>query len=378
MFLRQSSSLAVFTLLAISFSKPAVSQPDDDLKIFGYFQNTYRQLHNTTENETETSFNLQQLNIFFQKDLAENWRSFINFEALNSFSSSHMWGAFNLSEAWIRYQRNDQLNLKLGLLLPTFNRLNEIKNRTPLLPYIARPIAYETSFSEFIATEDYTPERAFAQLYGLLPLDEIRLEYAIYVGNSPNINNDSQKGQTGVDTTTSFLVGGRLGVRLPVVSLGFSLSRDRDNRFQQVSDFFEILEKQPAYETPRTRLGADFSSDFDPYYLEAEIIWHKLAEKGKLDLERNFYYVTLGYIPRDNWHFYVNYAKTKDVFEINNEKVESLSFGLPSVGVAWHLNDRMVFKFQYTYVTIEAEAPTVGIEDHLKLHHVAVAASVIF
>ena len=106
-------------------------------------------------NKESITFNLQQLNMFFQRDITQQWTSFVNVEILNNYSSSRQWGALNLEEAWVKYRRNNFFSLKLGLQIPIFNNLNEIKNRTPLLPYIIRPLVYETSMSEAISSLIY-------------------------------------------------------------------------------------------------------------------------------------------------------------------------------------------------------------------------------
>ena len=119
------------------------------LEIFGYFQNEFEHQHHTDSGSFNT-FALQELNLFFRKDLGKGLTSFVNLEAINNFSSSKRWGSLDLQEAWVRYKVGRRLNLKFGLQIPIFNNLNEIKNRTPLLPYVIRPLVYEASFSDII------------------------------------------------------------------------------------------------------------------------------------------------------------------------------------------------------------------------------------
>jgi hypothetical protein len=181
---------------------------ESPIRLFGYFQTQFA--HQDIENDVSAnSFNLQQMNIFAQKDLGKNWTSLINLEFLNTFSSERLWGAFNLEEVWVRYRAGKGFSLKIGLQIPVFNNLNEINNKTPLVPYIIRPLAYETSFSEFIDIEDFIPRRTFLQAYGYFPIENFKIDYAIYAGNSPNIGTrgDNLVGiQSGVDTTNSFLL----------------------------------------------------------------------------------------------------------------------------------------------------------------------------
>jgi len=134
--------LGSFTVVSNTFAQ----EKETPIKIFGYFQNSFQHWTTFGERPRQNSFSLQQLNLFFQKDIGSDWTAFVNFEFLNNFSSGRQWGSTKLEEAWVKYRANMRFNLKLGLLIPIFNNLNEIKNRTPLLPYIIRPLAYETSF----------------------------------------------------------------------------------------------------------------------------------------------------------------------------------------------------------------------------------------
>ncbi|MCI0441889.1 hypothetical protein L0152_01575, partial [bacterium] len=173
---------------------PAFSQ--DDLEIFGYFQANYQEnrVGVTTSNsalnirqeskDKNNSFVIQQINLFLKRDLGSNFTAWMNFELTNSYSSDKNWGSFNLEEAWMKYGMSNAFNVKAGLLIPTFNNLNEVKNRMPYLPYISRPVVYEASLSELLKPSDYLPERANVQVYGAIPAGGAKVEYAAYVGNS--------------------------------------------------------------------------------------------------------------------------------------------------------------------------------------------------
>jgi hypothetical protein len=287
--------------LMISFETCLMAQIDTgDIKIFGYFQTSFRHTTELESDPEQNSFNLQQLNLFFQKDFSQNWTAFVNFEFLNNFSSSRQWGSANLEEAWLKYRSGKEFNLKLGLQIPIFNNLNEIKNRTPVLPYIIRPLVYEASFSEFIPVEEYLPTRAYIQAYGFAPLSaEAKFEYAAYIGNSPNISRprpDSEGDfQTGVDTTATFLVGGRLGLRHRELKAGVSATLDNVNYFKGVEI---IVGGAPSRfdEIRRFRLGGDLSYSFGPFSLESEFIlvtYDDDIEEASLD--KRFFYATLGY-----------------------------------------------------------------------------------
>ena len=266
------------------------------IEIFGYFQSKF-QYQTIREDEPEqTSFSLQQLNLFFQKELAQHWTAFVNFEILNNFSSSRQTGAINLEEAWLRYSSSEKFNLKLGLLLPIFNNLNEIKNRTPLLPYITRPLIYETSFGEIVEVEEFLPARAFVQTYGFITFGQAKLDYAFYVGNSPNIDNESDRRLiTGIDTTDTFLAGGRVGVRFKELKFGLSATHDKTNRFQGFELFFGGPPSR-FIEVPRIRFGGDLSYNLGQFSFEGEFVTLTYDEDAaELDFDKKFFYGTLGY-----------------------------------------------------------------------------------
>jgi hypothetical protein len=333
----------------------------------------------------QNSFGLQQLNLFFQKDLSQNWTAFVNFEALNTFSSSRRWGALNLEEAWVKYSPNMKFNLKLGLQIPSFNNLNEIKNRTPLLPYIIRPLVYETSFGEFLPLEEFVPARAFVQAYGFFPAGEAKFDYAVYLGNSPNLNDDPQNGQTGVDTTTAFLVGGRLGIRYRELKLGLSATREKVNGFVELAP---RLGRKTAdlEELPVARLGGDLSYNLANFSFESEFIKVDV-ETGipELELALKFYYATLGYRFTNALFGYGSYWFTDvhvTVLIPGEGEREDEDIAVSAMGISYDLNDRIRLKGQFARVRdhdkiqLVAKNLTEKIDDKFNLW--AVAVSVFF
>jgi len=353
-----------FLLLAIA-SAGAQSQ-EKPLRIFGYFQSSFQ--HWTTfvfldegvkrERPRQNSFSLQQLNLFFQKDLGTNWTAFFNFEFLNNFSSSRQWGSFNLEEAWVKYRANMTFNLKLGLLIPIFNNLHVIKNRTPLLPYIIRPLAYETSFGEFIPIEVLTPVRAFAQVYGFFPAGEAKFTYAVYVGNSPNINNDPGIGQTGIDTTSTFLFGGRLGFRYGELKLGLSTTYDKDNLAVSLADTLGIPRTR-LNELPKIRIGGDLSYNFANFSFESEFIKVNLEEDiQEIGLDLDFYYATLGYHVTEQLLIYGSYwflDSHKTLLYPGNKTIEDEEIQVFTLGVSHDLTDTIRLKAQFSRIKSDEE-----------------------
>ncbi|MFQ5633065.1 MAG: porin, partial [bacterium] len=308
--------LCIF-MLSAGLTQAHAQLSESPLRIYGYFQNSFTHQTESNDDPEKNSFNMQQLNLLFQKKLGKHWRAFVNFEFINSFSSSRQWGAANLEEAWAAYSKNEKFNLKLGLLLPIFNNLNEIKNRTPLLPYVIRPIAYETSFQEFIPVEDFAPARAFVQTYGFLPVKELKLDYAAYLGNSPNIAaqnplNPEEFTQTGVDTTNTFMIGGRIGLRYyDDFKIGLSATYDKTRIVAMAREVLSAPTIQFG-NIPRRRFGGDLSFELWNFSFESEFILVRHDEDiEKTDLDRDFYYATLGYLINERLFIYVSYWDTR-------------------------------------------------------------------
>jgi len=248
--------------------------------------------------------------------------------------------------------------LKLGLLIPIFNNLNEIKNRTPLLPYIIRPLAYETSFGEFIEIEDLTPVRAFAQVYGFFPAGEAKFDYAVYVGNSPNINNDPSIDQTGIDTTATFLFGGRMGFRYGELKLGLSATHHEDNAAEGLAPELNIPRTELSL-IPVTRFGGDLSYNFANFSFESEFIKVSL-EKDNPKLEQNldFYYATLGYHFSEELFIYGSYWFLDAHSEIappNERQEEAGNVKIGTIGASYSMMDRVRLKAQFARVRLVNE-----------------------
>ncbi|MEZ4700236.1 MAG: hypothetical protein R2834_07905 [Rhodothermales bacterium] len=382
--------ILAFVLVLCCARAGMAQQEESPIQVFGYFQNVFQ--HEAYEKAPDNNtFAAQQLNLFFQKDLAPRFRAFLSFEFLNNFSSSENWGAANLKEAWVRYEAGARFKIKLGLQTPVFNHLNEIKTRTPLLPYIVRPIVYETSLEDAIRLDEYVPERGFLQLYGTLPLGgRHAFDYAAYLGNSPNIRSNRALGQTGVDTTTNVMAGGRLGLRLrlggPEIKVGASVANDRVNYFRGAGTLIGIKDDQlPDYDkaltmVPRTRLGGDLAVYLGRYYLETEGIFAFFSiDRDVLDLNRMFGYATLGFLATERLELYVSYWRTdEDALLVDlpttprNSLVQRATLDIPTAGAKFALNDRVIAKAQVAFVdlhhaeTLDTQGfagPTTSLED---------------
>ena len=372
------NSVGRILLLSWLGTAPAFSQSDSkELDVFGYFQGAFDHTARSALHKTQNTFILQQLNCFLSKPISARFGAFVNFELTNSFSSERNWGSFNLEEAWVKYYYRNSLTLKGGLLIPTFNNLNEIKNRTPLLSYIYRPIVYEASISEMFTISDYLPERAFLQAYGFVAAGQTKVDYAIYVGNSetPFLNSTTGNyARRGVDTTLYKLVGGRLGVRTGALKAGVSVTFDRDN--QNALGLGAVR---------RTRIGADMSYRLARFTGEGEVIVvsnrltseqsQRLAFISRLSpqvgnsLDKLFYYGCLNCDMTDRLFAYARYDYVED------KLIGALEAGLvgQTFGGGYRANDAVVLKAQFFRIRMH-ENPVL----HFQEDHYLAAVSVFF
>ncbi|MCB0264513.1 MAG: hypothetical protein KDE57_07780 [Calditrichaeota bacterium] len=375
------STFFVFTSASVSFAQTE----ETPLNVFGYFQTSFQNWTKYNNHPNQTSFSVQQLNFFFQKKLARKWSAFVNFEFVNNYSSIRNWGSADLQEAWIRYRSNEKFNLKLGLQIPIFNNLNEINNRTPILPYIIRPLVYETSFKEFIPLEEYVPRQAFVQAYGFIPVGKAKIDYAAYTGNSSNINSDRENWQTGVDTTSHFLFGGRLGLRVKEWKAGVSATYQQRNEYVGLADSLNKPQNE-LRGLPHYRFGGDLSFHFQNFSFEAEYIdtyIHTGIDEFELGL--NFYYFTLSYQLNEAIVIFGSHWITNLHFKldgVNHSHYEDEDITVPNFGMTYNVSDRLRLKAHYARVRSD-QKDTINNSLEFrknvdKFSVIAVAASVFF
>ena len=341
----------VLILITFLFQFSLAQTEESPLRFFGYFQNSF--VHEKTADglNTRNSFSMQQLNLIAQKDISDELTAFINFQGVNNFSTEKRWGAFSIEEAWIRWRKGNHFNLKLGLQIPIFNNFNEIKNRTPLVPYVTKPLVYEDSYSEIIAISDFVPHNAFVQVYGFHGIGSLKIDYAAYLGNSPNVGTEKDHGISGLDTTDTFLFGTRLGLRLKNAKLGISFTSDQTagleynpQQFLQDSSINKLVH--------RIRTGMDFSVEIGQFDLNAELISVFYDENVKnLDFSKSFFYSTLGYHISEKWYGYISGWYLREKFL----PIADLSFTVGSIGVSFILNDRITLKAQTSSIEFESD-----------------------
>jgi hypothetical protein len=355
-------TIIMTSLLAVGVATPATSQENySDLYVFGYMQAAYVDIGQSILGPHSTTFFLQQANIMASKEFDAQFSSFLNLQLTNSYNSQLGWGAMNLEEGWVKYSYSRAFNVKGGLILPSFNALLKVKNRTPLLPYILRPLVYEPLMADRMNTEVFLPFRANAEVYGSIPVYGIDLDYAVFWGNSESSYIISGHGTgfqvSGMDTTLSKLWGGRLGVSTPWMRVGVSATTDKENQTQMGLGAVQ-----------RYRLGADMSVHFSHLSFDGEVILVRTdlddRQTGMFSmirafnpmigtaLERNFLYGTLLWDFNDALYVYGSYS----VFQVNDyvgmdDGVRSLSFG-----GGWRPVESVVVKAQYVKISSDSPA----------------------
>jgi hypothetical protein len=374
------------TLLVGALTDPARAQSGpSDLRIFGYFQPAFVHQNGPEGDGAYNSFSLQQLNIFFQKDVGKNLSSFVNIEAVNSFSTRDGWGSMRIEEAWVRYRRSRALNVKVGLQIPVFNNFNEIKNRMPLIPYVIRPLVYESSLSRQLNNPLYVPQQAFVQTYGWAPLGKgWKLDYAAYLGNTDHVvasfgpepvDTRTIDVATGVDTSSAFLFGWRLGTRKGDLKFGFSGTVDRTNLFAGASQLPFVPEGDYG-SVPRYRSGFDLSFRLGKWWFEHESIGVVTNADEQVDAQVGFTYLIIGRDFTDRFEGYIGYQIINQRIEVVDE-LEETDIWLPTIGVAWSLEEQITLKTQYAYVVVDVHNNPESQPDP-KFHHFSVAVSVSF
>jgi hypothetical protein len=346
------------------------------IDIYGYVQSSYLFFHNKfdpyppegEQNYTYHNMGLNQLNLFFVNDLGENFSGFINFEFINNYSSDKGFGSLNLQEVYLKWDYHDYLKVKFGVVIPQFNAMFEIYNRTPLLPYLIRPKLYDATSGNLVDIFDILPQKALVQIYGSVPIDNSHLEYALFAGNPPNKfisspQNDLLPGYVayGESAVKYFSLGGRIGLKTNAFRIGISGSIDKDNRENFVKN--EDGDISNLGDLPRYRIGSDFDFKFSNFELSAEYLIVKskvtpaiqdsLNEWSSLypyfignSFDKTFYYATLLYNFSDRLFTYVMY-------DYLNDSVDPYYFGLDGyygyhVGGGYYLNDNIILKAQFT------------------------------
>ena len=291
---------------------------------------------NQGQKDDYISAQVQQMNLFFRKELNENFTAWANLEIVNSFNSKQSWGSFSLEEAWVNYQYSNYFNVKAGSLIPRFGYMNEIKNRMPLLPYITRPLIYEASI-DVITASNFVPEKAFLQVYGYFPIGDVTIDYAAFAGNSEKsyITSNNVALGSGSDTTKFKAFGGRIGAKFGELRGGISTSFDRENH--------QVDMQQDIH---RVRYAVDLGYSAYNFFADGEFIYVKLQPNSpvSVNMDKKFYYATLGYNFSEKIFGFATHSYVQD----NHSQVFQAGMKSLSFGAGYKPAESVVVKVGYT------------------------------
>ncbi len=327
-----------------------------DLHVFGYLQAAYVEIPESFLGPRSTTFFVQQANLMAAKEFDNHFSSFLNLQFTNGFNSKLGWGTMNLEEGWVKYSYSSALNVKGGLLLPTFNAMLQVRNRTPLLPYIVRPLVYEPLMTDRLNIEAFLPVRANVEVYGSVPIAHaLDIEYAVFLGNSESSYIISGQGAgfqvSGMDTSMSKLWGGRIGMATSWMRAGVSMTSDKEN---QVAFGLGTL--------PRYRYGADLSVHIAQFSFDGEVLLVRpgmdarqkavLALVGTFnpalgtDLDRQFLYGTVLWDISEATYVYGGLSTLK----VDDYKGMAQGVDEWTIGGGWRPNENIVLKAQYANI----------------------------
>lgn len=348
----------VIGVLSLAAGVPAAAQDDySDLNIFGYLQAAYIEIPASFLGPRSTTFFLQQANIMGAKEFDSHFSAFLNLQFTNGFNSKLGWGNMNLEEGWAKYSYSHALNVKAGFLLPSFNSLLQVRNRTPLLPYILRPLVYEPLMTDRLNIDAFLPTHANLEVYGSVPvLPDVDVEYAAFVGNSETSYIISGQGAgfqvSGMDTSTAKLWGGRIGLSTHWIRGGVSMTTDMENQ-----NTFGMGSMR------RYRYGADLYVLVANVSFDGEVLFVRpsMSDRQKTvfamvgmfnpmigkDLDRTFLYGTLLWDISDAVYIYGSGSS----LTVNDFKGMSEGVKEWTVGGGWRPLESIVVKAQYVVIT---------------------------
>lgn len=379
----------IVTIFAFLVLITNINFAQNEIEIFGYGQASFSHFENwynvpvPADFDEEHSYNFMgvaQMNIMMAKQFSPELSAFVNFEFINDYSSSKGFGSFNLQEAYVRWDYRNFLKVKFGMVIPQFNNLYEIYNRTPLLPYLIRPKVYEANFGNLIDVFDFLPQKALVQINGNVPVGSLTMQYALWAGNPPSSlisssENDLIPGYTAYgQSAVSFMsFGGRLGVINSFMKAGFSVTTDTENRRNIYIDWDDNT--ADLGDIDRLRLGADLSFSVGDLRVEGEYLMTKSKTTKAMDdslrswnsespdligdnFDKYFYYVAAIYNVTDKLTAFVMYDAISDNFD-------SWFFGQEGykgyhLGAGYTVVDEVVIKAQYNKNTGKYDS---GIED---------------
>ncbi len=388
--------MRLFALLIITGVLVSGTFAQTPLEVFGYVQTSFTSFQNNWEfeappGEADYRYNymgINQLNVLFAKDFGDGLSGLINFEYINNYSSANGFGSFNVQEAYIRWDYKPWLKVKFGMVIPQFNAMFEIYNKTPLLPYVLRPKLYEANTGNLVDIFNILPQRSLVHLNGAVPVGTLVFEYSAFMGNPPSSfmsspDNDMIPGYVayGQSAVAYLSRGGRVGFRYGDIRAGVSYATDRANQRAFVKDVDGNT--VDLGDIPRAKFGADFTASLAGFTLTGEYLKVSSNTSSAIDdslaawnasdpyfigksFDKEFYFATLQYNVTDELAVYAMY-------DYLNDSVDPFYFGLDGyygyhLGAYYSVNESVVLKIQMTnnharYDTQEPVNPIRGFEE---------------
>ncbi len=415
--------IILYLIVGFLFTTLLIAQ--DEIKTFGYFQPYYNAFSNEygppgpptgEQNYSYNTLGIGQLNLFFQRSIGEDFTAFINFEYINNFSSGREYGDYNIQEAYILWDYKDYLRLKFGIVIPKFNAMFQIYNRTPLLPYLNRPKLYEATGGNLVDIFDILPQKALIHIDGFVPTDIANFDYALYISGPTNgfissPKNDMLPGYVpfGQTSVKYFGVGGRLGITSGPVTAGVSLTTDVENKRHYLADMankyisymedsvtqFYLNDATNLGDLNRVRMGADITITLGDLTIAGEFLktntdvspsnqtildqWHLNDTYYIGDgFDKLFYYASATYYINPEIYVF-------GMYDYLDDKADPFYFGMDgyygiSVGGGYHVNDFVVLKTQFTKNHAKYDIQELGPDDQREFYDYwyTVGASISF
>lgn len=310
-------------VLVMFLCSSSLFSAENDLKVFGFFQGRLSTSNVKTDFPgfpTKNSFDLQQMNLMASNNFGDGFSAFVNLEFQSTYNTKEQWGSLNIQEAFAKYENSDgTLKFKAGLFLPQFNNMLEIANRTPLLPYIYRPLVYETQVGNIIDFDNFLPQKANFQVYGSYGLsDNLKIDYAVYTGNLSNNfidKTDPSQGQIGASNqSTALTYGGRIGISMTSSSAGslklgasYVIDKDKSKTINKVTGNLvplydglinagrliqsadtAVFQKDLATsittgDLKRAKMGIDFKYEIKSFTLTAELMTTTYSDVSEIE-----------------------------------------------------------------------------------------------
>lgn len=269
-----------------------------NLRIFGYTQNMfqvtdYTQLDGNVAvggiQRTSNSFIAQQTNIFLANRFSRDLDGFVNVEFINNQNIRSDFGSISLDEVWLRYKPGKKFSVRVGQLLPDFGALNHQRNRTPLLPFAARPVMHENLYGELFNPEKFVPLYAFLQAaYKTDITEKVSARFTAFLGNPERSfqvraedlgQNSGNFDASGIDSTKFVTVGGKFQLQYSdfnfgTLQIGISAALDEE----RLPDNFSPIPSNfgAAGTAPRTRIMVDLNLVTERIDIIGEYGWSTL------------------------------------------------------------------------------------------------------